>query len=351
MNNLRKMESIAKRKGAVHPTRQTMEDMDLWLEFLKSAKEGISINRIVFRKPTLISYSDSCELGIGGFSPFTGIGWRYKFSEAEAKAFTLNLKEYIGAAVDTAMQSRNDPSTCPFPCYLNMSDSTSTVGWLKKSNHDPHEAPIHAEVARFQARTIMKINACTYSQHLPGKMNVVTDSLSRDFHLSNEQLISMLTSLHPSLSPTQIKIIDLPDDLTSWISSLAQRWPGERELPKERITSEIAAGIIGWDSSTESSSPTTPIWRTSTTPKRFESAVLSCMQCEEVTLGERDEGSKSNQPLPDRPSIMWQRPLWKVVGAAPSSTPGGRRTTTLPGRPKVTRRMTQQPSTKRPSRQ
>ena len=50
MNNLRKMESIAKRKGAVHPTRQTMEDMDLWLEFLKSAKEGISINRIVFRK-------------------------------------------------------------------------------------------------------------------------------------------------------------------------------------------------------------------------------------------------------------------------------------------------------------
>ena len=161
----------------------------------------------------------------------------------------------------------------------------------------------------------------------------------------------MLTSLHPSLSPTQIKIIDLPDDLTSWISSLAQRWPGERELPKERITSEIAAGIIGWDSSTESSSPTTPIWRTSTTPKRFESAVLSCMQCEEVTLGERDEGSKSNQPLPDRPSIMWQRPLWKVVGAAPSLTPGRRRTTILPGKPKVPRRMTQQPSTKRPPRQ
>ena len=155
-----------------------------------------------------------------------------------------------------------------------MSNSTSTVGWLKKSNHNLTEAHIHAGVARFQVRTIMSLNACTYSQHLPGKMNVVTDSLSRDFHLSNEQLISMLTSLHPSLFPTQIKIIDLPDDLTSWISSLAQRWPGERELPKERITSEIAAGIIGWDLSTESSSLTTPIWRTLTTPKRFESAVL-----------------------------------------------------------------------------
>jgi len=76
----------------------------------------------------MISYSNSCELDIGGFSPFTGIGWGFQLSESEAKYFTLNLKEYIEVAVDTAIQSLHDLSTCPFPCYLNMSDSTSTVG-------------------------------------------------------------------------------------------------------------------------------------------------------------------------------------------------------------------------------
>ena len=52
-----------------------MDILNLWLDFLKSAEEGISINRVFFRKPTITSFSDSSELGIGGFCPKTGIGW------------------------------------------------------------------------------------------------------------------------------------------------------------------------------------------------------------------------------------------------------------------------------------
>ena len=117
----------------------------------------------------------------------------------------------------------NDPQGSPYPCILNRSDSTSTVGWLRKSNHDPHDAPIHNEVARFHARNMMARQACNYSQHLPGRLNVIADCLSRDFHLSDDQLISMLTSLHPSLSHTQIKIINLPQKHISWVASLARR--------------------------------------------------------------------------------------------------------------------------------
>ena len=47
------------------------------------------------------------------------------------------------------------------------------------------------------------------------------DSLSKDFHLSNEQIIAMLTSLHSNLSSSQITIIDLPQKhISSWISDL-----------------------------------------------------------------------------------------------------------------------------------
>ena len=318
MNNLHRMETIAKSNDAqrVKLSQTTLADLDLWLEFLTSARDGISMNRIVFRKPTQITFSDSSEIGISGFSPHTGIAWRHPFTEEEAKSFTLNVKEYIASAIDMDLQAQFDTSGNPYPCILNRTDSTSTAGWLRKSNHDASERPIHNEIARWHARNIMKRKACNYSQHLEGKLNVVTDCFSRDFHLSDDQLVSMLTSLHPSLSPSQIKVINLPEMYTSWIASLAQRWPGTRELPKQLIKSEIAAGISGWDSCNESALGMTPIWKPSMDLDRYASAVHSCMQKDEVILGE----CLSKATLRERPLTMWQRPSSRVIGQAPSLT-------------------------------
>ena len=97
MSNLRQMEEIARRKIKVRLSRRTLDDLELWLEFLLSEKYGISINRVIFRKPTITTFSDSSECGIGGFCPQTGIGWRYRFIEEEQQAFTLNTKEYIAS--------------------------------------------------------------------------------------------------------------------------------------------------------------------------------------------------------------------------------------------------------------
>jgi len=318
MNNLRKMESIARRRPKVKLTRGTIDDLNLWLEFLISAKDGISINRVIFRKPNIITFSDSSEAGIGGFCPQTGVMWRYRFTETEAKAFTLNTKEYIASAIDMEVQADMNPNKTPYPCILNRSDSSSTVGWLRKSNHDPEEAPIHNEVARTHARNMMARQACNYSQHLPGRLNIIADCLSRDFHLSDNQIIAMISSLHPSLSPSQFKLINLPQKHISWVASLAQRWPGKRVSPKALIKSTIAAGISGWASSQESGFTETPIWRSSMKLAEYGSAVLSCTQCDEVILGEPDPKSESKEILRDRPLTMWQRPLWQVVGAAPS---------------------------------
>ena len=291
-------------------------DLRLWLDFLSSAKQGISLNRIVFRKPTLHSFSDASEWGIGGFSPHTGVGWRYEFTEGQHKTFTLNCKEFIGLVVDSVIQSQYDPSPCPFPCYLHWSDSTSTVGWLRKSNFLPDEQPIHDEVARFHARHMMKMNACNYSQHLPGSENVVTDCFSRDFHLTDDQLITMLTSLDASLSPSMIKIVQVPDNLICWISKLEQLAPERMESLKARSPSSLAAGISGWSSSTERDTMRTPSWKNSVRLNDYASAVLSCMQKDEVTLGVVDRRSKSWQALPERPSIMWRRPSSATISGA-----------------------------------
>ena len=96
-----------------------MDDPNLWLDFLKSTEDGISINRVVFRKPTITTFSDSSELGIGGFSTKTGIGWRYQLSPEEQQAFTLNTKKYIASDINMGLQMELDPNPNPFPFVLN----------------------------------------------------------------------------------------------------------------------------------------------------------------------------------------------------------------------------------------
>ena len=69
-----------------------MDDLNLWLDFLKSAEKG--------QKPKITTFLDSSELGIGGSCPKMGIGWRYQFNPEEQRAFTLNTKEYNASAID-----------------------------------------------------------------------------------------------------------------------------------------------------------------------------------------------------------------------------------------------------------
>ena len=324
MNNLRRMEYLARFKKKVKLSSPTMRDLTLWLAFLDSAEKGISINRVVFRKPTITTSSDASEAGVGGYCPKTGVIWRHRFTDEESKAFTLNCKEYIGSAIDMDFHMELDPDPSPFPCVLNMTNNSTAMGWLRKSNHDPDDAPVHNEVARFHAENMLRRQACNYSQHLPGVKNVVADCCSRDFHLSDEELVAMLTSLHPSLLPSQFKVVPLPPKYTSKIAAMARQWPGKKESPSRLIKSTLAAGLSGWSSSTESTTPSTPIWKSSLPLNDYASAVLSCTRFGEET----SERKESWEERHGRPSTMWQRTLWRVVGSAPSSTPTAKSTST-----------------------
>jgi hypothetical protein len=69
---------------------------------------------------------------------------------------------------------------------------------LQKSNFTgKDEEIIQMTTARHLAYLILQSKSCLYSQWFAGDENLVFDSLSRDFYLSNEELTFLITSSTP----------------------------------------------------------------------------------------------------------------------------------------------------------
>ena len=306
INRLRRLMEHADKFRSASITDEAKADLRLWIEFMQYASNGISINSVIFRKPTTIVLTDASEMGIGGYSPMNNILWRYQFTADEATTFTLNVKEYIAAIIGALLALEADD--CNFPCVLSLSDSSSVVSWLHKSNHDPNSSPIHNELARWHARTLMKFNACDYSQHIAGAENHVADSLSRDFHLPNDKLLGLFKTVCPHLLPPNPQIITIPSRLISKIATRLQH--NHRELQLQLRPSTIARGISGWNSAEKGSLPT-PIWETSPKSIGPVSYAHSWMRC----ATEPSPKSIQLRQIPrERQSIMWLRPSSRVIG-------------------------------------
>ena len=316
MNRLRRLESKADKYKYAKVTAEAKKDLELWLEFLQKANKGISINNVIYQKITTQSLSDSCEMGMGGYGHHSGIAWRYEFTKEEQISFDINQKEYLASEINQEIQLHYDP--CPNPCSNDITDNTCTEAWMYKSNFDPESHPINNEIARRNARNLIKNNATCYSQHLSGSMNDIADALSRDFHLSDNQLISLFEHTKPPYYPQkQMKIIQLPEEIIPWIASLAQLRIKKRELKWARTPSTLGRGIVGWSGST-TSGPMTPIFGPYHKPKEYEQCAPLCTPSEEATFLPMGIRLKAKQRK--RPSIMWQRPCSQVVGSIPAST-------------------------------
>ena len=150
MNRTRQIAALAGKKSVKIPDK-VKKDLVLWIKFINKAKEGISINNIIFRYPNSAPITDSRETGIGGYSLTSKILWSYQFTIEEKRSFTLNTEEYIGSVIGAYFAPQDDK--CSQPCILSLSDSSSTVSWLHKSNHNPNSSPIHNAIARWHAKT------------------------------------------------------------------------------------------------------------------------------------------------------------------------------------------------------
>ena len=121
------------------------KDLELMQSILDKAKKGIDMNLLAFRLPDRIYYSDSCPAGLGGYSD-QGFAWRFAIPDNLLFCTSNNLLKFLAAVITPWIDILNDRFTAG-DCALSMTDSTTTEGWMRKSNFvESNESPVQATV-------------------------------------------------------------------------------------------------------------------------------------------------------------------------------------------------------------
>ena len=120
----------------------------------------------------------------------------------------------------------------PLSCILSMTDSTTSAGWLRKSNftddsEDESDAHLGCkmELARDHALRLIHNDIKEYSQWFAGDKNGVSDCLSRDFHLNDGDITHLLTFHFPLQLPQSFRIAPLPREIDLFLSAWLQKMP------------------------------------------------------------------------------------------------------------------------------
>ena len=146
--------------------------------------KGVPINNMVFVKPSVTLWSNAFEYGIGGYSE-NGLAWRWKIPDVRHGKLTLNLLEFLASAVNIYMIILQLGQGSKILAFTYIS---SALVWIQKSSFDPVNAESHNAVARWLGWTLVIHKKSLYSQHIKGTEKIIADSLSRDFHKSDQTL-------------------------------------------------------------------------------------------------------------------------------------------------------------------
>ena len=259
--------------------------LKLWLQFLEQANNGLSINNIIYRQPTHIRWDDSCPIGIGGVS-LLGRAYRFHIPRELQGRVSNNALEFLASVVGCLLDI-HDNHIQEEDCILALTDNSSCAAWMHKSNFASTDHSFHASVAEKLASTYLHRNATIYSQHFRGTWNVVADSLSRDFHLSDSQLTNSLRHTYPSQVPSNFQIKPLPPGIISWIISLLQDMPAKKPEHLPQMPSSIDHGNGGNYSSTKSNAQTMSSSTTSTKQDASDSLAPLLKPCASETFQDR----------------------------------------------------------------
>jgi hypothetical protein len=299
-----------------------IKDLKLWLFFLHHlSHSGISINNICLTRPSATTYSDACEWGIGRYTT-QGNAWRYLLPPNLRGRASINLLEFIAAIITIHLSITKDSHTTTHPHILAFTDNSSAAGWLYHSTFNPIRDKCHDDTARFLARLLFQHNATLHPEHIPGKDNDVADSLSRDFHLNDTDLLTLLTPqlIHThAQGPHTLKISSIPTTLISWIASTVGSLPQTKaSLPRPSLSSLVHSNTSNI-SSTNVGSKTHSL---ATSPNL--SGLSSCQDTPITSATYAIKPPplrppfKAIQSLP--PSQMWFRPSGRTFGLTPHMT-------------------------------
>jgi len=325
-------------------------DLYQWLKFIHQAEEGINMNLVTYRQPSILFRSDACPFGIGGFSLTNGTGWRFELPPALQGRVSLNCLEYLAAFVAMLVEDHYH-GIPPLSCLHSQVDSTSASGWLHKSNFaEDDDHATHVRISRDLTDFVMKSNICLTSQWFPGKENNVADSLSRDFHLSDETLTLLLQHVVPQQLPTSFVIKPLPKEIVSFIASVllcSKQTTVLSETPTRSVTATGVAGknfLAALGSSTTPSSPITPA--INDTASLLPSPAPSEIEPSALTMAATLYQERSRPPW-----TTWQRCLGTTTNQTHGTMPLEKQRTFFNANVAATPTTTHPQNTRRPSPQ
>ena len=347
LNEIRaKCLSVQRRKGQhIRFTQEERKDLILWLHFLKSAREGISINLLVVRTPTRLAWSDSCPFGLGGYT-LGGTAWRIRVPQDcnfYGDDSVNNILEFLGMAISILLllhESRQGKES--FPCLLVLGDNTSAISWLFRSGRVPRSSRYYSTVkaiARKIAKEVTNYSAQLCSQHIAGSMNTISDLLSFEGQCrkysnpltkdcpSDDILTQRILTHHSQIVPAGFRIRRLPSEIELFALStmriIAKSWSQGSSPPTKEAT---GIGDDGQSSSEDAD------WGVTLSSIRYQEEtnasswpeVSSC--CAEYSTSTNREDllqSVRNQwyrRLCEMPLAAWHRRLGGPIGRAPSTS-------------------------------
>ncbi len=128
-------------------------------------------------------------------------------------------------------------------CLLSQTGRTSCAGWIHKSNFaDSPSESVQLSTARKLATVVMEKESCLYSQMFASSENIVADACSRDFHLSDLHLKSLILSHATSQVLFGFRLCPLQPEITSWLTSLLQWQPLDQPWSQEPTRSKLWLG-------------------------------------------------------------------------------------------------------------
>ena len=313
-------------------------DLQVWLKLLNRANEGISLNLLTCRQPTNVALADSCPFGMGGFSLRTGRAWHVRLDPAVVAMasnaqdmeddpnlgspdlkLSNNLFEFICQVV-TIWLDCIDGVLGNDDCILALSDSSSATGWMHRASYGTNK-PHHRKVSEKLVDLSLQHRFALHPEHVPGKANQVTDVLSRTFDCCDIELTQLIHSRFPEQIPSNFKILPLPTEIQSWISSVAPQLPvSSTAESNQQVRVKTGHGDDGTSTYDCSNSPATPFWTESrpSVPEPSSSA-LSCKDYGTgITVATMRE--TFGRALLKKPLASWQRSFGITTGRAPATS-------------------------------
>ena len=158
----------------------------------------------------------------------------------------------------------------------------------------------------------MEKDPALYSQHIKGKHNFISDSLSRDTHIQTQHLTHSFKTILPTQIHKNFKISPLPVATDSWIRSTLRSSTKTQESPEPPNRSKLGALTDGNVTSKEWESTMNGLENTLQNREHTCCPRLRAAADEINMVRHARQYSPAEQSKP--PSRMYARPFGRIFG-------------------------------------